>query len=168
MWIAIRVTWELLFPIPPIVKRMSTYPVSCSLFKVKPGQGTVCLVEPRVISVARGRKSARGKGRTSRERNGGPRGIGRTRAARSCFSSHVFAHTHSFVQRQRCSTCDANSGRPPTSCVGRPGLVYGSCVRIAHTYIHALLCMRLSQLAPTSVRTGRIISLRSSKNLCIM
>lgn len=161
---------------PLIVKRMSTYTVSCSLSKANPGRGIVRLAEPRIISVARGRKSAKGK-ESWRERKRERlrvrwtvEGTERIRAARSCLSSHVFAHTHSFVRQQRCSICDANPGRPPTSCVGRLGSYMGRVSRISYIHIRALVHaqQRLSRLAPTSVRTDRIISLRSSKNLCIM
>lgn len=144
----------------------------CLVHCLKPilGRGIVCLASRSQESfLLRGGGKAREEKR--RRASGGRGGQRRIGAARSCLSSHVFAHTHSFVRRQRCSTCDANPG--PTTHLVRwaPGLVYGSCVPhcIAHTraLVHTAQ-QRLSQLAPTSVRTGRIISLRSSKNLCIM
>lgn len=121
---------------PPIEKRKSTYAVSCSLSKANLRRSIVCLAELRVISVARGRKNARGKERTSRE--AGWRGWEDQSSALLPLQSRV--RPHSFIcRRQRCSTCDANPGRPPTSCVGRPGSYMGrmSCIVHTRTLVHA-------------------------------
>jgi len=135
-------------------------------FKANPDQGIVCLAEPRIISVARGRKSAGGKERY----DGGQRGVGGSEQRGALLSLQSRVRPHSFI----CSAaevlnlrCEIPDDHPPWA----PGLVYGSCVSALYVHICALVHaaqQRLSQLAPTSVRMGRIISLRSSKNLCIM
>lgn len=112
-------------------------PVSRSLSKVNPGRGIVCLAEPRVISVARGRKSAGGKERMSRERDGGTRGQGGDQSGallplQSRVRPHSFICSAAGMLNLRCEF------RATTHLVRwAPGLlVYGSCVRIVHTHIH--------------------------------